>query len=165
MAAPSAQFHHKLSVLPPSLHYLAVEGAFFSIFHRRTLSMDFDSSVGRGTAIKLLHAAATATRSLKKIDLKHIPVRIGKPVLELISVACKSASDVRLDYGHRGKRSAPDLEHIMQLGAALSHNAALTSLHFTIQGQPRGYFDLNCLTVGLTGLQSLSMNVGHSCPL
>jgi hypothetical protein len=74
LAAPSASLDHKLSVLPASLHPLAAEAVFFSIRCHQSLTLDFDSQVGTGTAYKLLHAATTATRSLKEIDLKHIPV-------------------------------------------------------------------------------------------
>jgi hypothetical protein len=108
----------------------------------------------------MLHAATTATSSLKKIHLKHIPVCNSKYIQELSFEACKSASDVSLDYGNRGTWFVPTLQHVVQLGAVLSQNPALTSLHFTIQGQPSDGYRLNCLTYALTGLQSLSLSVG-----
>jgi hypothetical protein len=159
LAAPSTPRDEKLSVLPASLHPLAVEAAFFFLHFHRSLTLDFASPVGGDTTYKLLHAAITATSPLREIDLKHIPVQNSKNLLELIPVACKAASYVRLDYGHQGEAPVPDLQHVVQLGAALSRNAALTGLHFTIQGHPGNDFKLHCLTDGLTGLQSLSMHV------
>jgi hypothetical protein len=159
LAAPSTPLDEKLSVLPASLHPLAVEVAFFSLHFHRSLTLDFNSAVERDSTHKLLHAATTATSPLREIDLKHIPVQNSKHLLELIPVACKAASYVRLDYGHQGEAPVPDFQHVVQLGAALSHNAALTGLHFTVQGHPGDDFKLDCLTDGLTGLQSLSMHV------
>jgi hypothetical protein len=165
LSAPSAGLHDKLSEIPASLHPLAAAATLFSIHRHRSLTLDFDSPVGKGNAYELLHAVTTATGSMKKISLKHIPVQKDNHLLELIPAACKSASDVALDYGHRCKKPVPDLQHIVQLGAALSHNSALTNLHFTIQGRPGDDFRLDSLTDALTGLQSLSLIVVHSCPL
>jgi Leucine-rich repeat (LRR) protein len=159
LAAPSAGLEHKLSVLPSSLHPLAVEAASFSIHYHRSLTLDFNAPVEKDTSYKLLHAATTATSTLREIDLRHIPVQNSKRLLELIPVACKSASDVRLDYGYQGEKPVPDLRHVVQLSAALSNNAALTSFHFTLQGQPDHDFKLDCLIDALTSLQSLSMDV------
>jgi hypothetical protein len=59
----------------------------------------------------------------------------SKRFLELIPVACNSASDVRLDYCHRWTSPEPYVQHIVQLGATLSEISALTSLHSSIEGQ------------------------------
>jgi hypothetical protein len=119
LAAPSTHLDQKLSVLPASLQPLAVAATLFSIHRHRSLTLDFDSPLGKGNAYELLHAATTVTGCMKKISLKHIPVQKDKHLLELIPAACKSASDVSLDYGHRWKEPVPDLQHIVQLGAAL----------------------------------------------
>jgi hypothetical protein len=60
------------------------------------------------------------------------------------------------------KKPVLDLQHNMQLRVAISHNAALTSLYDTIQGQPGRNCKLDCLTDALRGQQILSLNVGGS---
>jgi hypothetical protein len=75
LSAPSASLDNTLSVLPANLHPLDVEATSFSIHCHRSIILDFDSPVERGTAIKLLHAATSVTSSLRKIDLRHIPLK------------------------------------------------------------------------------------------
>jgi hypothetical protein len=58
------------------------------------------------------------------------------------------------------KKPVLDLQHNVQLRVAISHNAAFTSFYDTIQGQPGRNCKLDCLTDPVTGLQSLSLNVG-----
>jgi hypothetical protein len=158
MAAPSTLIHQKLHLLPTSLHPLAVEAVLLSIRRHGCVTLNFHSRV-ECTANKMLHTATTATISLKKIHLKQIPVCNSGHILELIPVACKSASDVSLDYGNPWTWSVLRLQHLVQLGAVLSQNSALTSLHFAVQGQPNPAFKLDSLTDAHTGLQSLSLYV------
>jgi hypothetical protein len=68
---------------------------------------------------------------------------------------------LRLEYGHRGEKLGRDLQHDVQVGAAISHNAALTSPHYSIQGQPSVEFKLACLTDAGTGEQSLSVDTWY----
>jgi hypothetical protein len=79
-----------------------------------------------------------------------------------IPVVCETACDVRLEYGHRGETLGRDLQHNVQVGAAISHNAAFTSPYYSIQTQPSGVvFKLARLIGAVTGEQSLSVDAWH----
>jgi hypothetical protein len=97
LAASPASLEHHLSVLPGSLHQLAIEAALPSIRRHHCLAFDFKSLRDPTTAYKVLHAAtvgATGAKALQKLELKHIPVRCDNRLQQLIAAACRSASDV-----------------------------------------------------------------------
>jgi hypothetical protein len=100
LAASPADLEHHLHILPASLHQQAIEAAFSPIRRHRSLSLDFDSLRDPITLYALLHAATagiTGTRALKELELKNIPDSCDSRLLQMISDACRSASDVQLD--------------------------------------------------------------------
>jgi hypothetical protein len=157
LAASPADVEHHLSMLPDSLHPLAIEAGLPSIRYQRSLSLDFKSL---RNPIMVLHAAISGTTgasALKELELKHIPVRYNECLQQLISSACRSASDVRLDFRCSIPSLFPKSLPMSQIEKALSHNTALTSLQLTFGGDPWHVFNLDRLLESLTGLQSLEL--------
>jgi hypothetical protein len=148
LSASQANLHRKLSVLPASLYPLAIDAAIPSIRQQHSLTLDFSPFLlGDPTmAVAAMYAATTATISLKRVDLRCIPLQNRERLLQLIPASCKSALHVSLEYGHYLDREVPEMQHIEQLGEVLSHNAGLTHLKLTINGQAQQGFHLEGLT-------------------
>jgi hypothetical protein len=167
----ASPFHlrHHLSILPDSLHPLAIEAAFPSILRHQSLRLELQfpqcaDKIGLNgdatSALAVLHAATTSPRGLKEVDLSGIPVQTSDRLLKLISKACMSASNVSLAYECKDSHNLPELQHIAQLGAALACSSALTSLHYMLYGWLHGPgYTLDCLLEALTSLQRLSVVV------
>jgi hypothetical protein len=86
----------------------------------------------------VLHAAtagATGASALKKLEMKNIPqsCSIGR-LQELMSAACRSASDVKLSFAHSSSRRAPETLPLEQVEDTLSHNSVVTSLKHLFAG-------------------------------
>jgi hypothetical protein len=161
LAASRTDLEHQLSILPASLHLFAIEAAFPSIRRHHSLTLDFKALRDRTTAYAVLHAATartTGARPLQQVELKNIPVIHNDPLHHLISAACQSASDIRLNF------QCGELQHVSgslpfaHLEGCLSHNAALTSLQLTFEGHPGDVIDMDCLLKSLTGLQNLELS-------
>jgi hypothetical protein len=160
LASSLASLYHQTSRLPESLNPLAIEAAYPSIRRNQSLKFKFRSARERDiyTGCLVLHGAIKATSAMKEVVLEHIPVGYSEDrLLAFISRACKSASHVSLDYYSPEDDCVLGLQHVAQLGAALSRNA-LTSLQFSLSGQPGQGFNLDCLVKTLAGLQSLSLS-------
>jgi hypothetical protein len=159
LAASPTDLNHHLSILPASLHHLAINAAFFSIRATRALTFDFDSTAGEnfGTACAVLHAATTAVRAVQKFNFQHIPMNIDKRLLQLIAAACMSASDVRLSCSSRVVKQLSEPQPFAQLGDALLHNTSLTRLKLADIDDPAHGFNVDYLLKSLTRLQSLSL--------
>jgi hypothetical protein len=112
----------------------------------------------------------TPTSTLQAIDLKHLPPTCSDRVLQLMSAACRSACDVRLDFGYFEPGHEPgyldlaqfytklsDKYPLVHLSEALSHNSALISLQLTFTSDPISVFNLDCMFESCTGLQSLTI--------
>jgi hypothetical protein len=99
-------------------------------------------------------AETTEAKTLQALELKHIPVSCNDRVRQLISAACMSASNIRLDHG------CSNQQHVrqtltLQLSEALSQNTGLTSLQLTTVSKLwRAY---HRLFESLTGLQRLEL--------
>jgi hypothetical protein len=80
LEASRTDLHHHLSILPASLHHLAINAAFSSIQALRSLTFDFDSTAGENfsTAFAVLHAATAAVPAVQTFKLQHIPVNIAR---------------------------------------------------------------------------------------
>jgi hypothetical protein len=160
LAASPADLDHHLSILPASLHPLAIEAAFPSIRQRHCLTLNFYSLRKPATANVVLHAATAGTTArsvLQELDLKYIPVTCNDCLPQLIAVACSSASDVQLHFDYRFQ-DIPTSPPFEQVGKALSLNSVLTSLQLTFEGDPSHVFNLDCLFESLSGLQSLKLS-------
>jgi hypothetical protein len=98
LAASPANLRYHLSILHGNLHRLAIEAAFPSIRRHQslTLSIDSDLAGNAGIAYTVLHAAITACRALQRLHLNDIPLEDSVGLLQLISAACLSPSDVSL---------------------------------------------------------------------
>jgi hypothetical protein len=158
--ASPADLEHHLSILPASLHPLAIEAAFPSIHRHHSLTLDFASLRNPATANMVLCAATSGTTeasALKSLELKNIPVKCNDRLQQLILAACRAASDVRLDFGCRNPHLFPRSSPFGQLGQALSHNSALTSLKLTFEGYPWPVVNYDRVLESLTGLQSLEL--------
>jgi hypothetical protein len=174
LTASAAGIEHHLSVLPSTLHPLAIEVAFPSIRRDRSLALDFTSLRDPCSACTLLHAATAATTeasALQEVELKHIPLTCSERLLQLMSTACRSASDVRLDFRHLNWEKslfllnyAPSYPKcssespLVHLNEALSHNSVLTSLQLTFEGDPVNAFNFDLLIESCAGLQSLTLS-------
>jgi hypothetical protein len=70
LAASPADLEHHLSILPESLHLLAIEAAYPSIRHLPSLTLEFNSLRDPTTAYAVLHAAtagATGARAPQEL--------------------------------------------------------------------------------------------------
>jgi Leucine-rich repeat (LRR) protein len=161
LSASAEDLHHQLSVLPESLYPLAIDAAFPAIRREHCLSLRFAPAFWSDPimACAALHAVTKDFSPLKRVELGSIPVQ-NERLLQLVPAACRSALDVSLEYGRLFEGQVPESQHFEQLGEALSHNTALTRLELKIHGQAYQGFDLEGLTDSLTGLQSLTLNVG-----
>jgi hypothetical protein len=174
LAASPVGLEPQLSVLPDSLHPLAIEAAFPSIRRHHSLTLDFASLSNPNTACTVLHAATAETSgasALQTLELKHIPVTCDDRLQQLISAACGAASDVLLDFSLINPEQMPESlltmnidqstshnNSLRQLSEALLHNSALTSLQLNFAGDPWRAFDFAGLIESLTGLQSLTLS-------
>jgi hypothetical protein len=68
VAASPADFEHHLSILPASLHLVAVEAAFPSIRRDRFLSLDFNLLRHPSTAFEVLHVSTAETTGAKTLQ-------------------------------------------------------------------------------------------------
>jgi hypothetical protein len=88
-----------------------------------------------------------------------------------MSAACRSAADVKLDFGYISPGNEPDcLEYfliypkrspessLVHLNDALSHNSALASLQLTFAADPVDAFNFQLLNESCAGLQSLTLS-------
>jgi hypothetical protein len=174
LAASPADVEHHLSVLPSSLHPLAIEAAFPSIYRQQSLTLDFSSLRDPNTACAVLHAATSGTTgasALQALELKNIPLICGDHLVQLMSAACKSASDVRLQFGYINvdqvlhRLDFPQLSHntpSVHLNEALLQNSALTSLQLTFRDDPLNAFNLKGPFESCTGLQGLALSSSFS---
>jgi hypothetical protein len=160
LAASPADLEDHLSILPPSLHPLAIEAAFPEIRRKHHLTLDFDSLENLTTAYAVLHAAiegTTGASALKSLELYDIPVSCNDRLQQLISAACSSASDVLLEFCEREEQLVALSRPFLQLEECLSKNTALTSLQLLFEDDPWHVFAIDCLFQSLTGLQSLDL--------
>jgi hypothetical protein len=184
LSACPADLDHQLDILPASLHHLAIEAAFPSIRCNQSLVLsmgcledeekdeeedddedkeDTEECVGVVTvspthAHAVLHAAKAATTALKLLDLRHVPVDGNASLLQLISAACMSPSDIRLSFNLDNVQCMSEYHGLAQIVESLSCNTALTSLSLDIQHDTTELFDLDSLLEALTGLQSLTLS-------
>jgi Leucine-rich repeat (LRR) protein len=149
----------QLSMLPASLHPLAIEAAFPFIRLHNSLDLDFSSPmrISSTTACEVLHFATTGNTALRYLTLQDIPMRRNRRLFRLIAAACISAAAVSLSFSCADMQHLREWQPAVQLGRALSSNASLTSLHLTVFDDPHHDFNYACLLEGLTGLQSLSV--------
>jgi hypothetical protein len=176
LAAAPADLERQLSILHPSLHQLAVNAAFPSIRRHKSLILDFNSlGTLPTTAHAVLHALNTAASAPPTLQLNHIPMHNNNALLQLISSACTSVSDLRLNFG--SKESQPDLEWqpvpqwqplrqwqplpqwqpVMQLFQSLSCSKALSSLQLSFCDYPEHLYDMDSLLGTLPGLKVLTL--------
>jgi hypothetical protein len=130
LAASPARLQHHLSILHPSLHCLSVEAAFPSIRRHYSLTLDL-SKEDLTTAFAVLHAATAGTIgfcALRKLKLFGIPEDCNACLQQVISAACKSASDVRLHFSRTEPQLLPPCPRFPKLEDSLAQNSGLTSL-------------------------------------
>jgi hypothetical protein len=184
LAASPADLDQKLNILPASLHNLAIEAAIPSMRCHHSLTLSFGCSgyeeededkdkgeckevvtVSPAHAHVVLHAARAASSALQILDLRNILVHGNAQLLQLISAACISPSDIRLsfDIGNVPCGSS-ECNALAQIVKALSSNAAPTSLSIDIKHDSNEIFDLDFLLEALTGLQRLTLSRNtHLC--
>jgi Leucine-rich repeat (LRR) protein len=157
LAASAADLQWHLSILPASLHPLAIEAAFPSIRRHHSLTLDISSFFGSNTPYTVLRAATTGTIALKKLHLQYISVCANDDLLQLISAACRSALDVNLEFTNSYLHQVPDSQPYLQLEDTLSHNTALTSLQLSFPDIPCQFFRFELLLESLKSLQTLKL--------
>jgi hypothetical protein len=157
LAAAPVDIEHQLAMLPTSLHPYAIEAAFPSIRRHHSLTLDFASLRDPASVLHAATAGTTGASALKELELNNIPKRFSDRLQKLISAACRSASDVRLDFDSNYLHYAPKPVPFSQLETALSHNSSLTSLKLIFVGDPWHFLNLDSLLQSLTGLQSLEL--------
>jgi Leucine-rich repeat (LRR) protein len=159
LAASTADLEHQLSILPQSMHQLAVHAAFPSILCDHSLKLNSAFPVKRSTTAvhAALEAATTAPKFLKKLDLSHIPKQNDTRLLQLIAAACMTASDVSLMFDSDSLQDVASQQPVAPLHEALSHNTALTRLGLCFPDASCYSISFDCLLKALTGLQSLSL--------
>jgi hypothetical protein len=159
LSAVPVNLEPQLECLPKRLHRLAINAAFPSISHHRSLALDFGASRWyTRTAVAILQAAATASSGLRKLSLDHIPLH-NDHLLQLISTACKSALDVSLSFEASSRAYTATCQPVSQLVEALINNVLLTNLHLSVLDEPELNTRLEGILGALTGLQSLSLQV------
>jgi hypothetical protein len=97
LAAAPISLECQLAILPASLHPLAVEAAFPSIFHDHFLTLDCERMTSLFTSQTVLHVAIRAANTLRHVDLKNIP-KHEDTLLQQVAGLCTSASDVKLRH-------------------------------------------------------------------
>jgi Leucine-rich repeat (LRR) protein len=157
LAALEGNLDHHLSILPTSLHPLAIEAAFPSIRRDHSLTLDFDSLRDSTTTYEVLQAATTAPSYLQQLDLQHISMKHNDPLMQKIAEACMCASDVTLSFDFDKAQDVHTWQHAAQVREALSHNNSLTSLQLALSDVPSHCFNFDYLLDALTGLHSLSL--------
>jgi hypothetical protein len=157
LAASRAGLEEQLSILSESLHPLAIEAAFPSINQSCSLKLNLASLRTPTNACAVWHAATTAPRPLQKLHLKCIPVCDNDDLLQLISAACRSALDVKLEFTHSNLHLVPRSQSFVQLEDTLSHNTALTSLQLSFPNIPCHFFRFEVLLESLNSLQTLKV--------
>jgi hypothetical protein len=100
LATSPVDLEYQLSILPPSMHPLAVHAAFPSILCDRSLRLNSAFPVKRSTTavLAVLEAATTAPNYPKKLHLNHISKQNDTRLMQLIAAACMTASDVSLMF-------------------------------------------------------------------
>jgi Leucine-rich repeat (LRR) protein len=159
LAASPADLDRQLSILPPSMHQLAVHAAFPSIrcHHSLTLSWNYHLEKSSTTLYAVLEAATTAPNFLKKFDLSYRPKQNDTRLMQLIAAACMTASDVNFMIDCDNLREVPWRQPGALLHEALSHNTSLTCLKLSFGDAPSYCISFDYLLDGLTGLQTLSL--------
>jgi Leucine-rich repeat (LRR) protein len=148
----------QLKSLPGSLHRLAIEAASHSICRQGSLELDFDTFLSKTTTAEaVLDAVTTGTSGLQRVFLNHIPVEDNERLLQLISTACSSASDVSLVFVCSRRVYRSYSQPVAMLAEALSHNSLLKRLQLSVWDEPEVNSKLDCILGALTGLQSLSL--------
>jgi hypothetical protein len=170
LAASPADLDHQLDILAASLHRLAIEAAFPSIRRHHSLTLFFSClgdeeetervgvvTVSPAHAHAVLHAA-TANSALEVLDLRNIIVEGNDRLLQLISPACLSPSDIRLSLDMGNVLCMSEYHALAQVVEALSSNTVVTSLSLDIKHDSNELFDYDSLLAALTGLQSLTLS-------
>jgi Leucine-rich repeat (LRR) protein len=159
LAASPAELEDQLSILPPSMHPLAVHAAFPSIHCDHSLKLSGASFAGNSptTMNAVPEAATTAPNYLKKFDLIHILKQDDTRLLQLISAACMSASDVSLRLELNNLQNVAAQQPAAPLHEALSHNTSLTCLKLICSDAPWFDISFDYIFNTLTGLQTLSL--------
>jgi hypothetical protein len=117
LAMAPAEIDHQLSILPVKLHPLVIDAAFPSIRQSHSLVLDNHSMSWKNPSpvYSALFAAITGSIVLRRLKVQHVPDWNNECLLQLILIACKSASDVFLDYESCKSHHVPGLKHIEQL--------------------------------------------------
>jgi hypothetical protein len=170
LAASAADLDDQLDILPASLHHLAIEAAFPSIHRHNSLVLSFGClgdeaeeeaagvvTVSPAHAHAVLHAARSANSALEFLDLRNIIVAGNDWLLQLISPACMSPSDIRLSFDVGDLACISECNALAQIADALSSNTTLTSLSLDIKCDSNEGFNLDSLLEALTGLQRLTL--------
>jgi hypothetical protein len=159
LAASPADLDDQLSILPASMHPLAVQAAFPSIHcdHSLKLNPDFLEEKSSFTINAVLEAAITAPNFLRKLDMSTIPRQIDTRHLQLIAAACMTASDVSLMLDCESLEDIASQQPVAPLHESLSHNTALTCLKLSLKDAPCYSISFDYLINALTGLQTLSL--------
>jgi hypothetical protein len=157
LAAAPVDLERQLSILPASLHPLAVEAALPSICRDHSLTLDFDEcETNLSTFQTVLRVTSRSASTLRCVQFKNIPV-VEDYLLQQIAGVCKTAPDVRLSFGSNSMHYADGCKRLSRLGNSLCRNTALTSLHLTFDAYDLRALHLDSLLKALTGLQSLSL--------
>jgi hypothetical protein len=136
LAVSSHDIGQQRSILPDSMHPLAIGAAFPSILSHHFFTFYFASLENPESTFQILHAATTASIALQKLHLKLIPVCDNEHVLQLISAACRSAMEITLDFPPSHLQRVRYSQLFAELGVTRSHNMTLASLELTLHGGP-----------------------------
>jgi hypothetical protein len=158
LAMAPADIDHQLSILPVRFHSLVIDAAFPAIRQYHALVLDNNSMSWKNPSpfYSALFAAITGSIVLRRLKVQHVPDSNNECLLQLILIACKSASDIALDYESCKSQQVPGLKHIEQLCEVLTQNPFLTSLELSVGGPPHDDFTFDSMLAALTNLQSLS---------
>jgi Leucine-rich repeat (LRR) protein len=159
LAASPADLEDQLSILPPSMHPLAVHAAFPSIIcdHSLKLNSAFLDEKSLYTINAVMKSATTAPNFLNKLDLSHIPRQIDTRLLQLIAAACMNASDVSLMFDCQNLEDIALQQPVATLHEALSYNTSLTCLKLSFTDALCDSIGFDYLLSAFTGLQTLSL--------
>jgi hypothetical protein len=159
LASSRLRLHQHLSILPASLHHLAVKAAVPLILKNRSFNFDFCSTAGKNSAIvcAVPHVATTAVPALEKLHFQHITVNNNEGLLRLIAATCTSASDLSLSCWSIDVKRSSQAQPFAKLIDALYHNRSLTSLQLADIDDPAHGFNLDNLLKRHRRLQSLSL--------
>jgi hypothetical protein len=153
----SADVEQQLSMLPASVHPLAIDAAFPSFRRHHSIALDFVTLGCPNTWYAVLHAATKDTSALEKLHLQHIPVHETERLLLRLSSVCRSVLDVKLDFANRDPQHVPGSQALREIGVSLSQNIALTSLELNFQDDPYDVINPEYLLESLQGLHNLAL--------